>query len=204
LNLRLALTMGACAMVTCVGGTLALAHHDTTRLKCCFGVFLLAIFGWRVLQEWKVSASPAIPPNEAAKPADKKAQRVDVQKVLWSVVMTGLVLGLSEGLFSTCGAIFMAFALATQAGKDETRATFMFLVIVILSPVRLLVLYFVGVVEVQAVGVRGLIALPGGMLGLAIGNYITQFLSDAAWRQSVLVVLLCSSAAFMMAPSLSG
>jgi len=180
---------------------------------------LLLVFGWRGWQRWATTASrpsalsnhslstqcnDSLLLNGSAEQDGEKAAQVDREQGPWLAVVAGLALGLAGGLFSAAGPVFMVFALVAQVSKDETRATLRFISVFFLCPIRMLVLLFVGAVDLESIGWRGLIALPGGIVGLAIGNYVTRFLSKAAWQQVILVILLGSSLSFLLAPVVSG
>jgi len=191
LNWRLALTMGIPACFACIPGALICANYDNVWLKFSFGCFLVFSFIWQV---YRMNAPAPAPEAAEKEPQLKPDQMFNL------MVVTGVLAGFITGLFAAPGSVVMIFALISKAEKDEIRASFAFMAVVMLAPIRLFVLTQTGSVTVASVGMNALWAFPGGFIGLMLGNFLTRFLSQNVWQSTIIGILLMGSTTFLMAP----
>lgn len=187
LNRQLGLALGISASFFTVTGLLVLGGNENTSLKVAFGIVFLLFFVWRARVEW---LSGRLPSAETMPPF--QVNRATLPLVLG----TGAVVGLMATLFISPGPPMMVFVLFAHIGRDEHRSTVAFASSLFWVPARLLVLLGLGI-NLQQVQWHAIAGCLGGLVGMLIGNRVSRYVTQAQFRNAVLLLLSCAGLSFV-------
>jgi len=188
-NGQLALLLGLARVVSEVVGVAILFKSDNTRLQRALGGFLLVVFLWQALVERKIRQHPP-----------EGRYSVCTRHRCAAVCASGLFSGLFGGLFAAPGPPLMVFVLVANIDKDEWRGTNS--VINCMTFVsRILSFLWLDPDKLESGGIwlPCVIVMVTSIGALLLGNILATRVSQATFRDLLLVFLFCGGLSLITA-----